>query len=114
MENKLKPIAITDEKGNEYVLEFTRETVRFAENRGFDISELTKYPQTNIPLLFFYAFRKNHKNISRSQTDDLLDRLGGLTGEEIERLAQLYNQPTESLIIAEDGGRKNSKLKVVL
>lgn len=91
-----------------------RESVRFAEMRGFKISELTDYPQTNIPALFYYAFRKNHKNISRNQADAMLDELGGLTTEVIERLVQLYNLPNESLILLDESERKNSKLTVEL
>ena len=112
-ETKVSPICITDpDTGETYVLEFSRESVRFAEQRGFRISELLDYPQTNIPALFFFAFRKNHKNIARDKTDKLLEDLGGLTAKEIGRLAELYNQPNESLIIAEEEERKNCRLTV--
>lgn len=114
-ENKVNPLIITLGNGDSYTLEFSRETVKFAEDRKFNISELTDFPQTNIPALWFYAFRKNHKEMARSQTDRILfEELGGLTKDEIERLVQLYNQPTESLIILEDGGRKNAKVTVQL
>lgn len=113
-ENKVNPIKITNEAGEVFVLEFSRESVRFAEQRGFKITELTDFPQTNIPALFFYAFRKNHKNISRGQADAMLEELGGLSPEVIERLVQLYNVPNESLISVDGQERKNSKLTVEL
>lgn len=113
-ENRVNPIRITAESGETYTLEFSRESVKFAENRGFDISELLKFPHNNIPSLWYYAFRKNHKHMARSQTDELLEKLGGLTSEEIERLVQLYNQPTESLILSDSGERKNAKMTVEL
>lgn len=114
-ENKVNPIRITDpNSGETYVLEFSRESVKFAEDRKFIISELTDYPQTNIPALWYYAFRKNHRHMARNQTDKLLDELGGLTKEELARLVELYNQPTESLIILDEGGRKNPRLTVEL
>ena len=113
-DNRLKPMKITTENGETYTLEFSRESVRFAESRGFDINELTKFPQTNIPALFFFAFRKNHRDIARNQADSMLEELGGLTPEEIERLSRLYNEPTESLILTEEGGRKNAKMTVEL
>lgn len=112
--NAVKPMRVTTEKGEVYTLEFDRDSVKFAEGRGFDISEIGKFPQTNIPSLWFYSFRKNHKNMARSQTDALLAEMGGLAQEEIERLIQLYSLPTESLIITEAGGRKNSKVTVEL
>ena len=112
-ENKVNPIRITAENGETYTLEFSRESVKFAEDRKFNITELTDYPQTNIPALWFYAFRMHHKNLARTQTDKILEDLGGLTKEEIERLVLLYNQPNESLIILE-GGRKNARMTVEL
>lgn len=114
-ENKVDPMKVIDPNSDEaYILEFSRESVKFAEARGFKISELTDFPQTNIPMLFFAAFRKNHKSISRDKTDKLLEELGGLTAPEIERLVLLYNQPNESLILTDDGGRKNCRLRIEL
>lgn len=111
----LNPMRITDpNSGETYVLEFSRESVRFAEQRKFNLSELTDYPQTNIPALFFYAFRKNHKNIARDKTDAILEELGGLTPQEIERLVELYNQPNETLIQMDVANRKNARLTVEL
>lgn len=113
--SSLKPLKITDPETNEtYILEFSKESVKFAEDRRFNISELFDFPQTNIPALWFFAFRKNHKNIARNQTDKMLEELGGLRKEEIERLIQLYNQPAESLIILDEGSRKNARLTVEL
>lgn len=113
-ENKINPMRITDEKGNVYELDFSRETIRFAEGRGFDIDQLLTFPQTNIPAFWFYAFRKNHKDVARKRTDEILDLLGGLKPEELERLVQLYNQPTETLISIDGEARKNSKITVEL
>lgn len=114
-ENKVNPMTITDnETGEKYILDFTRESVKFAEQRGFKISELTDFPQTNIPQLFYFAFRKNHRNIPREKTDKLLESLNGLTPAEIARLVELYNQPTESLIVMGTEERKNSRIMVEL
>lgn len=114
-EEKINPIRLTDgDTGETYTLEFSRESVKFAEQRGFKISELTDYPQTNIPALFYYSFRMHHKNVARNQADKMLENLGGLTTEEIARLVELYNQPNESLILLEGNERKNSKVTVEL
>lgn len=114
---KVEPIRLTDtETGETYVLEFSRESVKWAESRKFAIGELTDYVNTNVPDLFYYAFRKNHKNIARDKTDKILfEDLKGLSPKEIERLIQLYSQPMNALIRAEDDGeRKNSKITVEL
>lgn len=61
-ENKVLPMKITDpDTGEVYVLEFSRESVRFAEQRGFKISELLDFPQTNIPNLFSMLSAKTIK-----------------------------------------------------
>ena len=113
--NTIKPLVLTDTStGEQYTLEFSREDVRFAEQRKFNISELTEYPQTNIPALFYFAFRMHHPNVARSKTDQLLNELGGLRPEEIERLVQLYQRPTESLIQLNEDARKNARVTLEL
>lgn len=92
-EERIPPIRITDnDTGAVYELDFSRESIRFAESRGFDPDEISKYPVTRIPELWYYAFRMHHKNLARDKTDALLDKLHGLSPAMIERLGQLYNQ----------------------
>lgn len=111
---RVKPIRITDENGNVYTLAFDRDSVRFAEARGFDIDQLLTFPQTNIPALWFYAFRKNHPKVARANTDKMLERLGGLKQEELGRLVELYNEPNNALIATDDDERKNSGMTMEL
>lgn len=113
---QVKPIIIRDEEnGTEYTLEFNRESIRFAEARGFDIDDVGKYPMTKIPELFFYAFRMHHKNISREKTDRILfDDLGGLPEGAAERLGALYSAPFEALNGKADGKKGNPKMTVEL
>ena len=107
------PITITDPDTQEvYTLDFDREAVKFAERRGFKIMEFQNTPDTGISDLFFYAFRKNHKNVAKDKTDKLLDELGGLRPEEVNRLQELYSASIMSLNV--DGERKNSRVKVEL
>lgn len=109
---KVKPIILTDnETGDEYTLEFSRESIRFAEQRGFDIDDVGKYPMTKLPELFFYAFRMHHKNVSREKTDRILfEDLNGMPKGMAERLGALYAAPFEAL--SNDGEGKNSKMTV--
>lgn len=112
----VKPITIRDnEIGTTYTLEFTRESVRFAEMRGFDIDDVSRYPMLKVPELFFYAFRTHHKNVSREKTDKILfDELKGMPDGMLERLILLYGKPFESLSQSEesDGEEKNSRMTV--
>ena len=110
---KVKPIILHDNENNEdYTLEFSRESIRFAEARGFSIADVEKYPMTKLPELFFYAFRMHHKNVSREKTDRILfDDLGGMPEGMAQRLGELYGAPFEALTNSEEKG-KNSKMTV--
>lgn len=99
---RVKPIVLkfSDDEGNvtdEYTLEFNRETIKFAEARKFDIDDVSKYPMTKIPELFWYAFRWHHPSMSKAQTDKIFfENLGGFEGVPDgfgARLGELYNAP---------------------
>lgn len=92
---KVKPIRLIDnETGENYILEFNRDTVKWAEQRGFVPEQVTQFPMTVGADFFFYAFRMHHKNIARDKTDKILfDVLGGInetTGKIFARLMELY------------------------
>lgn len=113
---KVKPIILKDEEsGVEYTLEYTRESVRFAEARGFAIDDIDRFPMTKIPELFYYAFRAHHRNISREKTDKMIFEdfggVGNLPDGLLERLVMLYAEPFNSM---KTGEEKNSKLTVIL
>ena len=98
MMQNVRPVIVTDdETGAEYTLEFTRDSVRFAEARGFKIADVADYPMTKVPELWFYAFRAHHKNVSRANTDELLNGLGGIPDGLLERLGELYAAPFSAL-----------------
>lgn len=114
---RVKPIIIHDsETGTDYTLEFNRESIKFAESRGFKIDDVGDFPMTKIPELFFYAFRMHHRNVSREKTDRFIfEDWGGISDIPegvIERLFLLYNEPFEATKMESE--RKNSKLTVEL
>lgn len=115
-EERVKPIILHDnETGEEYTLEFDRESVKFAESKGFVIEDVEKYPMTKFPELFYYAFRKHHKTIARANTDKILfEQLGGLPDGFAERLGALYSAPFEAFNNKDNGEGKNSRMTVVL
>lgn len=113
MNDQIKPIILHDEENQiDYTLEFNRESIRFAEQRGFDIADVGKFPMTKLPELFFYAFRMHHRNVSREKTDRILfDDLGGMPDGMAERLGALYSAPFEALS-SDEGKAKNRKMTV--
>lgn len=90
---RIEPIKITDnDNGNVYILDFNRESVKFAEGRGFVLDDVPKFPGTMFEDIFYYAFRANHKNLSREKTNKLYEKMGGVTDKVISRLVELYQQ----------------------
>ena len=92
---EVKPIRLIDnETGETYVLEFNRETVKWAEDRGFDPDMVAKFPMTVGSDFFYYAFRMHHRNIAKDKTDkilfDVLGGINGVTGKIFSRLLELY------------------------
>ena len=116
MADRINPIRLTDNRsGDNYELDFSRDSVRFAEQREFVLEEVAKLPATKVPELFFYAFRMNHKKITRSQTDALLESMGGLSPKVLERLVMLYQQAQFSNTIQdEEELEKNGAVTVEL
>ena len=112
---QVKPIIIHDpDNKRDYTLEFNRDSIRFAEARGFDIDDVGKFPMTKIPELFFYAFRMHHPNVSREKTDRILfDELGGLPEGVAERLGALYSVPYEALNGKNKEGKKGNPMMTV-
>lgn len=99
---KVKPIILKDsDKGLEYTLEFNRESVKFAESKGFSFDDLDNFPMSKTEELFYYAFRMHHKKLSKEKTDSIFyDCLGGhgnLPDGFIKRLVRLYILPFDTL-----------------
>jgi hypothetical protein len=87
--------------------------VKFAEAHGFELDDLTRFPTTKIPDFFYFAMRKNHKNLSRNQVDQIFDEIGGVSGKVLSRLVALYNQASLTYVIASDEDyEKNAKVTV--
>lgn len=101
------------ESGETYELDYNRDSVRFAEAREFVPEDVPKFPQTKVEELWFYAFRWHHKGMSRTQTDALLKKVGGVTPKMLERLLLLYSQAQMSNSIQDDEDlEKNASVAV--
>lgn len=116
MEERIKPIILTlEDTKEEFTLEFNRESVKFAEARGFKPEDISNYPMTKVPELFYYSFRMHHKSVSKDKTDKIInDYFGGIAGMPegmMGRLGELYAQPFTTL---EDKEGKKGKVTVLL
>lgn len=115
---RVEPIKLTDtDTGEEYILEFNRESVIFTNRQGFKLNEFGDNSMEMLPILFYGAFRMHHRNVARNRTDKILfEDLGGLPSAAVERLLLLYNAPHNALIHNDDeeGEVKNAKMTVQL
>ncbi len=114
---RVRPIVITDTETNQkYTLEFSRESVSFAEQRGFILDEIDKFPQTKVREFFYYAFRMHHKNLAKANTDKLIEKwwgeIGDIPEEVIFRLGELWVQTYTSYGTDEDNEGKKSKATI--
>lgn len=88
-------------EGKEYTLEYTRNSVRTMERRGFVAEDIVSKPMTMIPDLFAGAFLANHSSLKREKIDKIYEQM---TGKQklIEALTEMYNDTIESLLDTEN------------
>ena len=89
--------------GKDYVLEFTRNTVRQMENSGFVANDIDIKPMTVLPALFAGAFIAHH----RFEKPEVIDAIYSKLKDKhllIEKLAEMYNEPISTLLEEPDEG----------
>ena len=90
-------------QNNEYVLEYSRDSVRQMEQQGFVLDQISEKPMTMVPLLVYGAFTKNNKGIKRKLVDEIYERLvGKIDGGEgengfIQTLLEMYADTVNTL-----------------
>lgn len=89
--------------GKDYCLEYTRQTVKRMEDRGFVAARIIEAPMTILPELFAGAFQANHKYTDRKVIDAIYDRMTDKK-QLVETLTQMYNEPIEALMADGDEG----------
>lgn len=86
---------------NDYILEFSRTSVKQMEGQGFVLDKLAEQPMTMIPMLVYGAFAKNHKGIKRSLVDEIYehitDKIGDGENGFIHALLEMYAETVNTL-----------------
>lgn len=102
----VRAISIKNKKTGElqYVLDFTRDSVKWAERQGFKVQVLEEGVSiSGIDDLFYYSFHAHYPDIKRAEAERIAKKnLGGYTPELIERLVQLYLVPIQEMMATEE------------
>lgn len=90
--------------GKEYTLEYTRETVKQMEREGFVANDIVNKPMLTLPKLFSGAFKAHHRfDVKQKQIDEIFDLFKNKNAL-IEKLAEMYAEPMETLMDDVDEG----------
>jgi hypothetical protein len=85
-------------KGKEYTLEYTRETVKQMEREGFVANDIITKPMNTLPKLFDGAFKAHHRyDIKQKEIDGIFELFKNKQAL-VEKLAEMYAEPMETLI----------------
>ena len=88
----------------EYTLEYTRESVKQMEREGFVASEIIEKPMLTLPKLFAGSFKAHHKiDVKQKTIEEIFERFNNKQAL-IEKLAEMYAEPIETLMDDVDEG----------
>ena len=85
-------------ENKEYTLEFTRESIKQMEREGFVASDVVNKPMNTLPKLFAGAFKAHHKFDTKQKKIDEIFELFKNKQALIEKLAEMYSEPMETLM----------------
>ena len=95
-------------KDKEYTLEYTRESVKQMEREGFITSDIVDKPMLTLPKLFAGAFKAHHKfDVKQKQIEEIFELFANKQAL-IEKLAEMYAEPMETLMDSDNANEGNS------
>lgn len=83
-------------KGTDYVLEYTRNSIKRMESDGFSPSEYEKKPMTVMNDLFRGAFLAHHRSVGTALIDEMFEKIADKEGF-FSVLVDLYQAPFEAI-----------------
>ena len=90
--------------GKEYTLEYTRESVKQMEREGFVANDIITKPMLTLPKLFAGAFKAHHRFDTKQKQIDEIFELFKSKQALVEKLAEMYAEPMETLLDDVDEG----------
>ena len=104
-----------DYNGKDYVLEFTKDSVRWLQQKGFDIEKISSETMDQVPLLFQGALKANHGYVKLEYATEVFTSLGNRQ-ELINKLLEMYSEPISKLLGIdgdEESGEKKGEWVVI-
>jgi hypothetical protein len=92
----MSKITLTHEN-KEYILEYSRQSVKTMESQGFNIDQIDQKPATMIPLLFEGAFIKNCRGVKRKEMDEIYEGIKD-KGAFVQALGQMCAETLSTLL----------------
>ena len=89
---------IFEHNNKEYTLEYTRESVKQMEREGFVAEDIFKKPMLTLPKLFAGAFKAHHRFDTKQKQIDEIFELFKNKQALVEKLAEMYAEPIETLM----------------
>lgn len=94
-------ITVTYNK-KDYVLEYSRSSVRQMESQGFVLDQIGEKPITMVPILVYGAFMKHNRGIKRDLVDEIYEHIADKVGNEeengfIQTLLEMYAETVNTL-----------------
>lgn len=93
----MKTITVSDENGNKYTLEFTKNTIVAMERAGFSLDKFEEQPVLMTTLLVQGAFAKNHARVKNSTVERVFNSLKNKEAF-IEKLVEMYLEQRDALV----------------
>ena len=83
-------------KDQDYILEYTRRTIKAMESNGFNINDIDTKPMVTIPALFKGAFLSKHRFVKDELVDEIYKQISH-KDELVEALMDMYADAIQSL-----------------
>lgn len=97
-------------EGEEYTLEYSRDSIKYMEANGFVLEQFMEKPATMLDLAWRGAFYKNHKKKSVAEIDKMLYDMG--EREDLHKaLGDMINE-TYRIILEGDENSKKVQWKI--
>ena len=93
----MKQITVSDEYGNKYRLEYTKNSIIRMEKAGFVVDDFDRFPVLMTTLLVQGAFVANHPSTKPETIDKIYAPLKNKEAF-LKKLLEMYNEHSDTLV----------------